>query len=228
MTIDLSGPRAKIERAYEHRNALESELVPVLNGERHQSQLSAKLDPDTGFHVFRVASMPDSFQRRVAVIVGDLVHNLRSGLDQLAWQLVLDCSGRPTKPGEIKRIKFPIETDRERLARTYTFSKISPSDQALLDRAQPYNGLDDAELHGLTILEELSNRDKHRTLNPSLVITNRGRVDGSVDAEVEVAGHATPDIRLPQRTDFPLVNGLDVVIGSTQQTVAAFAAAHGV
>jgi len=263
MTINLSGPRAKIERAYEHRNALESELVPVLSGERHQIQLSAKLDPDTGNHVFRVASMPESFRRRVAVIVGDLVHNLRSALDQLAWQLVLDYSGRPTKRGEIKRIKFPIETDSQRLTRTHTFNKVSPSDQTLLDRAQPYNGLDDPKLHGLTILEELSNRDKHQTLNPSLVVTNRGgvpdtqtnvagfdifrfwftgagesleigtevfqtRIVGTVDAEVEVAGHATPDIRLPQRPDFPLINGLDVVIGSTQQTVAAFAAAHGV
>src|SRR5215212_10273887 len=95
MAIDLSGAQAKIERAHEHRNALEGEIQPALWGERHSIYLSAKLDSDSRYHVLRVTVMPEKLLLRVAVALGDIVHNLRSCLDFLAWQLVLNHSGRP-------------------------------------------------------------------------------------------------------------------------------------
>lgn len=71
MSIDLSGVRAKIGRAREHRDALEAEIEPVFAEEHDAIKLSAKRDPDTGYHVFRVTAMPDAWLMRVAVILGD-------------------------------------------------------------------------------------------------------------------------------------------------------------
>jgi hypothetical protein len=263
MTVNLDGPRAKIQRAKEHRDALKGEVDPVLNGERHQIQLSAKLDPETGYDVFRVRVMPDAWRLRVAVVLGDIVHSLRSALDQLAWQLVLSHSGRPRKPTHKTSIEFPIKYRRKALASTYTFSKIAPSDRTMLNNAQPYKGPGNPKLHGLAIIQQLSNRDKHRVLNPILVSTTNFTVRGTelegsgfnifsveftgvgknlkIGAEVcrlvlpqpakdkvDVAGYSTPDVRLPQRSDISLMDGVGVMIRTVEDIVTEFAAAHGV
>jgi hypothetical protein len=66
VTVDLSGPRAKVQRAYEHRDALEHEIAPVLNGERHQIESSAEFDPNTGYYIFRITKMPNEWRVREA------------------------------------------------------------------------------------------------------------------------------------------------------------------
>jgi hypothetical protein len=113
------------------------------------------------------------------------VHCLRSALDQLAWQLVLSHSGRPRKPTHKTSIEFPIKYRRKTLTSTYTFSKIAPSDRTILDNAQPYKGTGNPKLHGLAIIQQLSNRDKHRVLNPILVSTRNFTLRGT---ELEGSG----------------------------------------
>lgn len=178
MAIDLSGVRTKIERAWEHRYALEAEVEPVVAGEAHQIQMSAKLDPDSGYHVFRVSVMPDEWQRHVAVVLGDIVHNLRSALDQLAYQLVLNHYRRPPTEKLRRLVQFPIEMNPNSVTSSYTYSKVSPADQADIEWAQPYSAPNRPTtfpyvpaLHALAVLKRLSNRDKHRMLNPILVST---------------------------------------------------------
>jgi hypothetical protein len=263
MTIDLEGARAKVKRAYEHRDALEQEVAPVLNGERNQIQLSAKLDPDMRHHLFEVATMPDVWRVRIAVLLGDVVHCLRSGLDQVAWQLVLDHSGRPKRPDLKIQVEFPIKYRRKALRSTYTFGKIAGRDRTILDNAQPYKGPGNPKLHGLAIIQQLSNRDKHRLLSPILVSTTTFTLVGTelegnefsifsvdftgvgknlkigaevfrcvlappVKDQVDVAGYSTPHIRLPQRADIPLMDGVDVMIRTVSDILGDFAAAHGV
>lgn len=196
MTIDLSGVRAKVERAWEHRHALEREIAPVRDGERHPLQMSAKLDPDSGYHVFRVSVMPDEWQRRAAVVLGDIVHSLRSALDHLAWQLVLNHYGRPPTEELRRLVKFPIERKRNSVTSSYIYSKVSPADRADIEWAQPYYAPNFPTtfrhipaLHALAVLQRLSNRDKHRMLNPTLVSTEfitfkGGDLDGIPWSEV--------------------------------------------
>ena len=269
MAIDLSGPRTKIERAWEHRNALETEIFPVLNAERDQIQMRAKLDPDSGYHVFCVSVMPDEFLLRVAVILGDIVHNLRSALDQLAYQLVLNHYGRPPTEKLRRKVQFPIEYERKRVIRSYTYSKVSPADRADIEWAQPYYAPNFPtrfrrvpKLHTLATLHRFSNRDKHRMLNPLLVTTpfvtlKGGELDGVpysavdfqytrlrtkqlkvgtevmrcrlpsyVDDEVEVAGYAAPDIRLPQGR-YQIIVGIDQMKGATELALGRFANRYG-
>jgi hypothetical protein len=262
MTVDLSGPRAKIQRAYEHRDALEGEVDPVLNGERHQIQLRANLDPDTGYHIFEVGALPGDWQVRIAVILGDIVHSLRSALDQLAWQLVINHTGRPRFVKEKTLIEFPIKYHSKALASTYTFSKVAPSDRAILDVPQPYNRTGNPKLQGLAIIRQLSNRDKHRVLSPILVSTMTFTLKGtelegcqfdafSVDFtgvgknlkigaevfrlvlprpakdEVDVAGYSTPDVRLPQRLDLSLMDGVDIMLADVDSVMLAATSRYG-
>jgi hypothetical protein len=100
-------------------------------------------------------------------IIGDAVHNLRSALDHLAWQLAVP-SARATTP---RRIEFPIflddpATDREiRGALTKKLNCLRPESQAIIDGAQPYKTGD--RHHPLWLLQTLWNTDKHRTLHTS-------------------------------------------------------------
>lgn len=263
MTVDLSGPRAKIQRAKEYRDALESEIDAVLNGERHQIQLSTKLDPDSGYHVFRVAAMPDDWRLRVAVVLGDIVHCLRSVLDQLAWQLVINHSGRPKTVKGKQLIDFPIKYRRKALTSTYAFGKVARGDRTILDVAQPYKGTGTPKLHGLALIHQLSNRDKHRVLSPILLSTmsfslRDTELEGSgfnifsVDFtgvgknlkigaevcrlvlpqpakdEVEVAGYSTPNVRLPQRPDLPLMDGIGTMLAEVDKVMLAAANTYGI
>lgn len=176
MAVDLSGVRAKFERALEHHAALEREITPAFEGECHQIKSSAEYHPHIDYYVFQVIELPVEWRMRVAVMLGDLVHSLRSALEQLAWQLVLNHSGHPKTRKQKTRIEFPIKLNRRNLDSTYTFSKVSSSDQAILDLAQPYNGSGNPKLHSLAILQQLSNRDKHRLLNPILLQSNTFQV----------------------------------------------------
>jgi hypothetical protein len=263
MTVNLDGPRAKIQRAKEHRDALENDINAVLNGKRHQIQLRAKLDSDTGEHVFRVGVMPDDWRLRVAVVLGDIVHCLRSALDQLAWQLVVNHSGRPkTVKGKLD-IEFPIKYRRKALSSQYTFGRVARSDRAILDVAQPYKGTGNPKLHGMALIHQLSNRDKHRVLSPILLSTMNFTLTGtelegsgfnifSVDFtgvgknlkigaevcrlvlpqpakdEVEVAGYSTPNVRLPQRSDLSLMDGIDTMLAEVDKVMLAATKKYGI
>ena len=69
MAIDLSGCRAKVERAWDHHNALKAEILPVLDGENYPLEMYAELDPDSGYHIFRVKAIPSDWVLRMSIIL---------------------------------------------------------------------------------------------------------------------------------------------------------------
>ena len=177
MALDLSGCRAKINRAYEHRYSLQAIIDTADYGEPNQIQLRADLDPKTSDYIFSVAAIPEDWRLEVSVIIGDVVHNLRSALDHLFWQLHLRYIGVP-KPGwETRRVQFPIE-DRSQgvLEKRKTFRKIPRSEWTIIDSAQPYKRRNRKRILG--VLRNSSNRDKHQLLTPifvrSTILTLKG------------------------------------------------------
>jgi hypothetical protein len=90
-------------------------------------------------------------------VAGDIVNNLRSALDHLAWQLVEANGSIPSK-----HTAFPITTD----AKTYEEAKarkvqgMSTDAVRLIDSLKPYQGGNDA----LWRLHEICNIDKHQTI----------------------------------------------------------------
>ena len=114
------------------------------------------------------------------VIAGEIVHNLRSALDGLVWQLVLLHGDE--EPGEHNQ--FPIyTTDKlkkpgkpERLASM--LRGVGNTHRAFIEEVQPYLGSDSPhdQNHRFSLdwLQWLSNTDKHRFLHPTFCIRERG------------------------------------------------------
>lgn len=153
--------RIKIERAKKHLADLEAQIVASRNDYRHI--VIRKTDSPIG-GAFQMSGDPTHKALRLPVDViagaGDVVHNLRSALDHLAYQLAV--VGTPTVEPS-RRIEFPIAKD----AATYESEKarkvegIRPEAVKVIDALQPYKG----GCHGdaLWRIHELDNIDKHRT-----------------------------------------------------------------
>lgn|GEM_PF-2018139 len=108
---------------------------------------------------------------RWGLMLGDMANNFHSALDHVAWALV--CRGKTPphtlKPGRRKGIYFPICSSRQvfntSLARY--LPGVHRRDVARVRKAQPYiHGKRAVTRHCLATLQELSNTDKHQTIQP--------------------------------------------------------------
>src|SRR2546428_13978633 len=86
----LPESEAKIERSKEQISNLKTEMDSFL--ETKPSVVVREDDPQTGEWVYRFRSNRD-VPLRFSVIVGEILHNLRSSLDQLACHLIRRNSG---------------------------------------------------------------------------------------------------------------------------------------
>lgn len=147
--------RVKIERAKKHLSDLEAELLASRN--ERLNVVGSHRDPRSGQVTQHLVNLP-ILPFNALSVAGDLVHNLRSALDHLAYQLVLVGSGdEPTR-----RVEFPIAKDFA----TYEAEKsrkvegMRPLAIKHIDNLKPYKGGNEP----LWRVHELDNIDKHRTL----------------------------------------------------------------
>jgi len=117
-------------------------------------------------HVYRVlvpSHRPDPFVVWPALI-GDIVHNLRSALNHLAWQLVLSEGNSPGSWTE-----FPVFAD-ENVFGEKAGRKVRgiPADiVTYLEAIQPFHSPEGKERdgHPLWLIHELNRVDKHQVIN---------------------------------------------------------------
>jgi hypothetical protein len=117
-------------------------------------------------------------KREWAVLIGELVHNLRSALDHAVYAAA-------EKPD--RDTQFPIFTRRKDWDKKACRMIYSVPDEplALIEEAQPYHA-PVPRGHVLAVLNRLSNQDKHRLLHTTVL-----RVEGMAPgfaAEKDVAG----------------------------------------
>jgi hypothetical protein len=182
----LNGVRFKIVRAQEHHDLLDQKVGAFLASKPY----TTLIDVDEQTWEFRVrVDVHRETDPYWAVIIGDLVHNLRSALDHLAWALVQVNGNKPTK-----RTQFPIFTDQGEFEADgrRMIAGVSAEATALLESLQPYVRRNPAD-HPLEVIRLLSNRDKHHLLYttafiPSGLEQRLSRVIGSGRLEIyEVA-----------------------------------------
>ena len=163
----LQNPRAKIVRAGEHLDALREELRGFVDRDPHAVALED--DPEEGWRVarFRVHEEPPL---RLSLILGDFVHNLRSGLDNLVCQLAgleraTDCT----------TTQFPIcdtpQLFAQRMSRGW-LAGVSDEHVATVEELQPYPGRDSATPRALAAIRDFDNIDKHRAIHAMVVAVN--------------------------------------------------------
>jgi len=118
---DFQSCWAKIERAKEHAEAL-SEVASQLHPQEFRTRVGIKFDLASGEHSVFVNLVPEtgSVFRKMSVIFGDVLHNLRSTLDHLVFQLALRNTNDRLR--DERSIQFPIESEESRFQRRCTHS----------------------------------------------------------------------------------------------------------
>lgn len=153
--LDLIQP--KIDQAKKHVATLEEAIRIFFTPKPYQ--VSTTRDSQTRRLVYYVSSLkqvPSSF----ATTMGDVIQNLRTALDHLAYQLFLVGT---QGTGNGRHVQFPIGNDAINYAdqRDRRTSGMRQDAITMLDSLEPYKG---GKGHRFWVLQELNNADKHRFL----------------------------------------------------------------
>jgi hypothetical protein len=159
--------RLKLNRAKSHYSVLQDEVAAWLA--RDPYGVVGEFEPQTPRYVFRFR-MFEPVPEHWAVILGDIVHNARSALDHLAWQLVQLGGSEPTFRTMFPILDNPFDWNTKGVDR---LKGARPEHVELVESFQPYhrrdlygwNWLQPAREDPLWILANLDNIDKHRVLN---------------------------------------------------------------
>jgi hypothetical protein len=128
------------------------------------------------------------------LMAGDVVHALRSALDNLAYALEVAHSGPPADPKKV-RVQFVICDDvKDWESVFYHIKRLSPAAQATIKGLQPYNRTDPNKIHSLSVLRDLANVDKHRELLLVLTAINRAAltVSTALEQQTQITGYEGP------------------------------------
>jgi hypothetical protein len=151
--------RVKIERAKKHLKDFEVQAAAFRDAYLHV--VGTDTDPKTRQAFEYFAKLPVS-KFEVLAIAGDIIQNLRSALDHLAFQLVEAGQGRRIGERRGKRIAFPV-FDTSKDYKALKTGKIKGARKAAIkaiDRLKPYKR---GNLP-LWSLHYVNNVDKHRHL----------------------------------------------------------------
>lgn len=168
--IPLRGPRAKVERAIDHAGAFNRELRAYIESEPIDIEPRFEDPPGCWVLRLRIDRYPPL---RLSTILGDLVHNARSALDHVAWELARRHLGDTDAEDLRTQISFPITLKsrdfRKRLTSKDGRELFGEDAAKVLERLQPYKRRPhEPPRDAFAILNELWNVDKHRSLHLSL------------------------------------------------------------
>ena len=208
----------KVKRAKEHVVALELALRKFL--ESGPCKVGARHDTNTRkliYYVTAAVPVPDC----LPLIAGDVIQNLMSALDHLAYQIV--CNDTGDAPPNPSWIYFPIADDVTK----YEAKKHSKMEGArqktfdAIDALKPYKGGNDL----LWTLYRLNNIEKHRlllTVGSQAAGINLGQLMaghlGAVFPAEAVAAFESKNLFLiPADKGFPLKPGFELYIGAVDE-----------
>lgn len=178
MALDLAPSKAKIERAFEHLRVLEGQMPAYIEKHSPYALRLSQIDQQTGWCTLTI--VPDQPPKpRFGIVLGDVMHNLRSALDYLVTALA-DRNGIPVTT----RHEFPIFGDpnpyRKKVGTAAVAVSAGPlhgitDGLGLVEQCQPYHRQQDARLDPLWHIYRFNNADKHR-LPPFLLALPAGKI----------------------------------------------------
>lgn len=156
----LQSVRVKVDRAKRHLTQLEADIRAFLVSEPYL--VCRVRDPDTGHEHYKLRirqPIPEYF----AGMVGDVIHNLRASLDNLATALAIH-NGSTSKT-KISETYFPISASKASFESEVPkkLAHVSAKHVQMIRRLQPYRG---GTLAALRDLHDLDILDKHRAIVP--------------------------------------------------------------
>lgn len=150
----------KANRAKLHLDALNIELDRFFT---KPDAITRKYYDKQSCHVCRTEFAPMPIL--IGMLLGELLYNLRSGLDQMAWQLALpDAKGNERTARNICFPIFQAITDKNRNSWRDIISSFPDDVAKAIEALQPYSGPLSPKDHPLWQLNALCNIDKHRII----------------------------------------------------------------
>lgn len=193
-TPDFASCRAKLDRARHNLDEFERALIAFTESTTYGFFAQPDSERTTSYYntwwrVTLEMMSDEQIPPDVAAMLGDVLHDWRSALDHLAWQLAIRAGSVPPPP----RTEFPIFWDAGDFGRTrksgapahgsglFKIQGLSAEDRTRIERTQPYYA-GEPIMHPLWVLHELSNLDKHRapptTVTASSCVLSRPFVTG--------------------------------------------------
>jgi hypothetical protein len=207
----FDSPWLKWGQAVVHTQALEVELETYARDAHSQPIATFR----TEYHPKRhgIALITDEilvpFPPTWGLLLGDIANNYRSCLDQLAWALVTRGQTPPeTLTGkEQRKIFFPIKKKRTEFKGELPtmLPGVRRADVAIVRRYQPYHRGSSRRHHSLVTLAEISNGDKHRTIQPVWDIPEFASVDITEARDCVVSERSSYAQKLPLKVDTEIV-----------------------
>jgi len=153
-----------------------SDWVGVAGVDPKPYRLSGEFRADTGEYVFTGQLLKPMPQPLWGVMLGDGLHNLRSALDHLIYQLVLLDSGKPGTGENAYPISdtgknyWSVGAKGQESTRERRLRGVSDAHKAIIDETQPYRArVPPGAAYALSALRDLSNHDKHRLLHVTTI-----------------------------------------------------------
>lgn len=166
----LDGPRAKLDRARLHLEALNDGIRAFTETDTHD--FTNEVDLETGDQIIRIRILNEPDNPTWGLIVGDFAHNLRSALDHLVWQLVLLSGNKPSTANQFpitrSRRDYWLPRRRRPSIRDRMLKGVAAPHRAMIDFVQPHMGEEPDETT-LAHLAWLSNVDKHNVIHAGIV-----------------------------------------------------------
>jgi hypothetical protein len=187
---------AKLDRAEVHLMELEREHQRFLDGGSYA--ITKKDHAQKMRHVIRLEVKPVS--PLIAMLAGEFAYCVRSGLDQLAWQLALiNVKGRPRSARS-----FPIRGVKPALPKGFgdSVKDILPAAVVVIESLQPYHRGQLYKREPLWIVNELGITDK-QVIMPFNSTDSKFRIFGTknwkrsdLQRAVEMAGSLTDKFKV--------------------------------
>jgi hypothetical protein len=174
----------RLDRAYEHLVEIERLIDTYTSGEPYAVRPEFERRPRVYVYRLRHIEEPDP---KIAVVIGDLLHNLRAAMNY--------CMGGLVPSRRAAKTQFPIlavdpfarerpggrylqrQPDTRRAWRSWV-KGVHPDALAIIERLQPYHPGPRGTPRYLAVLNALNNGDKHRRLT----VVSGGAVNVSVKA----------------------------------------------
>jgi hypothetical protein len=202
----------KLDRADEHFEVVKKQVCAYF--ESDVCRCRGEYDPSAHGHSVeqQVGGFPDI---RLATVVGEMVHDLRSALDQLAWRLVKEDGGTPNDGTYFPILKDPPTNNQGVRVPLYVSGGVSADARALIEQSQPWwpeliPPINSA-YNPLWVLHRMSIIDKHHhipiqgvTIDHFNFTPPRGTPTFKWTSELMEADHRSAKLRLVP--DDPSVN----------------------
>jgi hypothetical protein len=172
----ILGPGLKLNRAQFHLNTSKESIDAFFKSKPYE--IVRQVNPDTS-QLFGVLRIRRECPPAWGILVGDFIHNLRSALDHLVWQLVIHETGNPPTTLDTQFPIFQTEVGYNTRGEPVRLKGVGARAKALIKTLQPFS-TGEGTNSPLWHLHELSNFDKHRRICLTGSVTHQLHVQGVI------------------------------------------------